>query len=46
MQIDKKDYNPDEHEIYKALTVRQPYADLLTEVLVALMIITSLFLLK
>ena len=32
MQIDKKDYNPDEHEIYKALTVRQPYADLLTEV--------------
>ena len=31
MQIDKKRYNPEEHEIYKALTVKQPYADLLTK---------------
>lgn len=30
MQIDKKDYNPAEHDVYKALTVKQPYADLLT----------------
>lgn len=30
MQIDKKDYNPDEHDVFKALTVKQPYADLLT----------------
>lgn len=30
MQIEKKDYNPDEHEIVKALTVKQPFADLLT----------------
>lgn len=32
MQIEKKDYNPDEHEIVKALTVKQPFADLLTVV--------------
>ena len=30
MQIDKKDYNPEEHAVYKALTVKQPFADLLT----------------
>ena len=30
MQIDKKDYNPDRHDRYKALSVKQPYADLLT----------------
>ena len=33
MQIEKKDYNPELHDIYKALTVKQPYADLLTVVL-------------
>lgn len=32
MQIDKKDYNPDQHDVFKALTVKQPYADLLTRV--------------
>lgn len=32
MQINKKDYNPDEHDIFKALTVKQPYADLLTRI--------------
>ena len=32
MQIDKSAYNPDEHEVFKALTVKQPYADLLTRV--------------
>lgn len=32
MQINKKDYNPDEHDMFKALTVKQPYADLLTRV--------------
>ncbi len=31
MQIDKKDYNPDIHDVYKALTVKQPYANLLTQ---------------
>lgn len=30
MQIDRKEYNPEIHDIYKALTVKQPYADLLT----------------
>ena len=30
MQIAKKDYNPELHEVYKALTVRQPWADLMT----------------
>lgn len=30
MQIDSKYYNPSVHDRYKALTVRQPYADLLT----------------
>lgn len=32
MQIDKKDYNPEQHDVYKALTVKQLYADLLTRV--------------
>lgn len=32
MQINKKDYNPDEHDVFKALTVKQPFADLLTRV--------------
>lgn len=30
MIIDKREYNPELHEIYKALTVKQPNADLLT----------------
>ena len=30
MQIDKKDYNPELHDKYKCLSVKQPYADLLT----------------
>ena len=30
MQIDRKDYNPDKHDVYRALTVKQPYADLMT----------------
>ena len=30
MQIDKKYYNPEWHSVYKALCVKQPYADLLT----------------
>lgn len=30
MQIDRKDYNPELHEIRKALCVKQPYADYLT----------------
>lgn len=32
MQIEKKYYNPELHDVYKALTVKQPYADLLTRV--------------
>ena len=32
MQIDRKDYNPEEHEMFRALCVKQPYADLLTRV--------------
>ena len=32
MQIDIKQYNPEEHDLYKGLTVKQPYADLLTQV--------------
>lgn len=32
MQIDRKDFNPDQHDVYKALSVKQPYADLLTRV--------------
>lgn len=32
MQIDRKDYNPDQHDVYKALSVKQPFADLLTRV--------------
>ena len=31
MQIDRKQYNPDEHDLFHALTVKQPYADLLTQ---------------
>lgn len=30
MQIDKKYYNPEQHDVYKALSVKQPYADLMT----------------
>lgn len=30
MQIDKAHYNPELHDTYKALTVKQPYADLMT----------------
>ena len=32
MQIDKKEYNPDLHDKFRALCVKQPYADLLTQV--------------
>lgn len=32
MQIDRKDFNPEQHDVYKALSVKQPYADLLTRV--------------
>lgn len=32
MQINRKDYKPDQHDVYKALSVKQPYADLLTRV--------------
>ena len=32
MQIDRKDYNPDQHDVFKALSVKQPFADLLTRV--------------
>lgn len=32
MQIDKKDYNPAQHDVYTALSVKQPYADLMTRV--------------
>lgn len=32
MQIDRKDYNPELHDVFKALSVKQPYADLLTRV--------------
>ena len=32
MQIERKDYNPEIHDVYKALSVKQPYADLLTQV--------------
>lgn len=31
MQYDNKDYNPEIHDRYKALTVKQPYADLLVK---------------
>lgn len=30
MQIDIKQYNPEEHDLYKGLTVKQPMADRLT----------------
>lgn len=32
MQIERKDYNPDQHDVFKALSVKQPHADLLTRV--------------
>lgn len=32
MQIDKREFNPEQHAIYKALSVKQPNADLLTRV--------------
>ena len=32
MQIDRKDYDPEQHAVYRALTVKQPFADLLTRV--------------
>lgn len=32
MQIDKKDYDPEQHDVFKALSVKQPFADLLTRV--------------
>lgn len=32
MQIDVKQYNPAEHDMFQGLTVKQPYADLLTRV--------------
>lgn len=32
MQIDRKNYNPDQHDVFKALSVKQPWADLLTRV--------------
>lgn len=32
MQIDRKYYDPEQHAVYKALTVKQPFADLLTRV--------------
>ena len=31
MQIERKDYNPELHDVYKALSVKQPFADLLTK---------------
>ena len=30
MQVERTDYNPEEHAVYRALTVKQPFADLLT----------------
>ncbi len=30
MQIDRKLYDPEQHDLFHALTVKQPYADLLT----------------
>lgn len=32
MQIDRKKYNPTQHDVYRALSVKQPFADLLTRV--------------
>lgn len=32
MQIDRKHYNTDQHDVFKALSVKQPWADLLTRV--------------
>lgn len=32
MQIDSKEYNPELHDKYKGLSVKQPYSDLLTNV--------------
>lgn len=33
MQIDKREYDEKLHEVFKCLTVKQPYADLLTRVI-------------
>ena len=30
MQIERKYYNPEQHEVFKALSVKQPWADLMT----------------
>lgn len=30
MQIDRKEFDPERHDIFSALTVKQPYADLMT----------------
>ena len=32
MQIKRENYDPEQHAVYKALTVKQPFADLLTRV--------------
>lgn len=32
MQLDKKEYNPELHDQYRGLSVKQPYSDLLTNV--------------
>lgn len=36
MQIDTKDYNPEIHDRFQGLSVKQPYADLLTEAVAVL----------
>lgn len=36
MQIDAKDYNPEIHDLFHGLSVKQPYADLLTEAVAVL----------
>lgn len=36
MQIDTKDYNPEIHDRFHGLSVKQPYADLLTEAVAVL----------
>jgi hypothetical protein len=30
MQIERNEYNPEQHDVFKALSVKQPFADLLT----------------
>ena len=32
MQIERKDFDPEQHDVFKALSVKQPFADLLTRV--------------